>query len=87
MASLRARLVTGVVALAAVGMLLVGAITYVTQRNALVDRVDQQLQASVQQFNHRFGYDGDGGPDFGGPPGGPTRRAVGSVRWQRAGSP
>ena len=39
-ASLRGRLVAGVLVLAAAGMLLVGAVTYATQRSYLLDRVD-----------------------------------------------
>jgi two-component system OmpR family sensor kinase len=59
-ASLRGRLVAGVVALAAVGMLLVGAITYATQRDFLLDRVDAQLVSTVEREQD--------GPRFGGPP-------------------
>jgi two-component system OmpR family sensor kinase len=47
MASLRGRLVAGVLALAAAGMLLVGGITYATQRTALISRVDSQLASAV----------------------------------------
>jgi two-component system OmpR family sensor kinase len=47
MASLRARLTVAMVGLAAIGLLLVGAITYAEQRSFLFDRVDQQLRAAM----------------------------------------
>ncbi|MDA0184000.1 HAMP domain-containing histidine kinase [Solirubrobacter phytolaccae] len=53
-ASLRGRLVAGVLALAAVGMLLVGGITYTTQRSFQLDRVDQQLASAVPALQHEF---------------------------------
>ena len=46
-ASLRGRLVAGVLVLAAAGMLLVGAITYASQRSFLLDRVDSQLTSAM----------------------------------------
>jgi two-component system OmpR family sensor kinase len=93
MASLRARLLVAVLALAAGGLLLVGAITYAEQRSFLFDRVDQQLRAAIQPA-HQFGQPKDGGdPDgdhgygkpppgaFGLPPGSyvQTRYASGEV--------
>jgi two-component system OmpR family sensor kinase len=60
MASLRARLLVAVLALAAGGLLLVGAVTYVEQRSFLFDRVDQQLRAAVMPDDHGGG--GGGGP-------------------------
>jgi two-component system OmpR family sensor kinase len=71
-ASLRGRLVAGVVVLAGVGMLLVGAITYAAQRDFLLDRVDEQLSFTVQheQEGPRRPPRGDGGPPRGG--GAPT---------------
>ena len=42
MASLRARLLAGLLALTAAGMLLAGGITYAEQRNFLYDRADSQ---------------------------------------------
>src|SRR3954469_23159092 len=53
-ASLRGRLVAGVVALAAAGMLLVGALTYATQRSALLDRSDTQLVSASGPLNHKL---------------------------------
>jgi two-component system OmpR family sensor kinase len=46
MRSLRARLIVGLLALAAVGLLLLAGITYAEQRSFLLDRVDQQLRAA-----------------------------------------
>jgi two-component system OmpR family sensor kinase len=48
MRSLRARLVAGLLALSAVGLLVLGAITYAEQRSFLLDRVDQQLQTAIR---------------------------------------
>ncbi|HKG38945.1 MAG TPA: HAMP domain-containing sensor histidine kinase [Conexibacter sp.] len=47
MHSLRARLVAGLLALAALGLLVLAVITYVEQRSFLLDRVDQQLRAAT----------------------------------------
>ena len=47
MQSLRARLVVGLLALAAVGLVLAGAITYAEQRSFLIDRVDQQARGAM----------------------------------------
>jgi two-component system OmpR family sensor kinase len=88
-ASLRGRLVAGVLALAAAGMLLVGGITYATQRSFQVSRVDAQLTAATQPLVSKFGYDSydhdDGpphGPREGGPPhgGGAPADTYGEVR-------
>ncbi|MCW2984872.1 MAG: histidine kinase, partial [Conexibacter sp.] len=46
--SLRTRLVAGLLALAAVGLVLLAGVTYVEQRHFLYDRVDQQAKAAVQ---------------------------------------
>lgn len=48
MRSLRARLVAGLLALAALGLLVLGGITYAEQRSFLLDRADQQLQAATR---------------------------------------
>jgi two-component system OmpR family sensor kinase len=45
--SLRARLMVGLLALAAVGLLIVDAVSYTALRSYLYDRVDQQLQSAV----------------------------------------
>ena len=47
MQSLRARLLLSVLALAAIGMIAVGAATYAEQRSFLQDRADQQAQSAV----------------------------------------
>src|SRR4029077_20633531 len=79
MHSLRARLVAGLLALAALGLLVLAAVTYVEQRSFLIDRVDQQLHAAIRpvsaalDFGLRVPPPGDrdrpGAPGFGG--GGP----------------
>jgi two-component system OmpR family sensor kinase len=64
--SLRARLIMGVVALAAVGLLVAGAATYAETRRSLFDRVDQQADAAlpvVDRALHNAGVGGFGGPD------------------------
>jgi len=48
MASLRARLIAGLLVLAALGLLLLGGITYAEQRSFLLDRVDQQARAATR---------------------------------------
>ena len=45
--SLRARLIIGVVALAAVGLLVAGGVTYAEQRSFLLERADQQADAAL----------------------------------------
>ena len=72
-ASLRGRLVAGVLALAAAGMLLVGGITYATQRSFQLDRVDAQLASAVDGLQHEF-IGRHGGDD-----------AVQGPRWPAAG--
>jgi two-component system, OmpR family, sensor kinase len=94
MASLRARLLVAVLALAAGGLLLVGAVTYVEQRSFLYDQVDQQLRDAIPLVSHDLEQgpspDGDdyrpprgggGGPTFGLPAGtyGQKRDAHGNV--------
>ena len=72
--SLRGRLVAGVLALAAVGLLVLGAITYAEQRSFLYDNVDRQVRASqpvVDMLLEGRGFDPGGhrgGPHGGGPP-------------------
>lgn len=94
MRSLRARLIVGLLVLAAAGLLTLGAITYAEQRSFLLDRVDQQLHAATgpisaaldgrpaaPQGMGRFGPPGSGGPGFGLPPGtyGERRNVAGVV--------
>jgi two-component system OmpR family sensor kinase len=70
MRSLRARLVAAVLAIAAVGLLLLAGITYASQRSFLMDRVDDQAREGV--FAIRGLLDG-GGPGHGRPGRGPDR--------------
>jgi two-component system OmpR family sensor kinase len=74
MASLRSRLLAAVLALAAVGLLLLGGVTYAEQRSFLYDRVDQQLRAGVGFAGHELEdssgaerEEAGGGPPRGGP--------------------
>ncbi len=75
MHSLRARLLASVLVLAAVGLVLLGGITYVGQRSFLLDRLDDQIAAAPPAAAGAFGVgdDGDDGParrprGGGGPP-------------------
>ena len=81
MASLRARLVAGLLALAAAGLLLLGGITYAEQRSFLFDRLDQQVRSAPGAVQHALADQGIGpaadsddrgqgpGPRGGPPPG------------------
>jgi two-component system, OmpR family, sensor kinase len=86
MASLRARLLVGLLAPAAVGLLLLGGVTYAEQRSFLIDRANQQARSAFlpmsRQLDNKLHVggqarrgrpDGDEGPGGGGPPppGGP----------------
>src|SRR3954454_24533303 len=90
--SLRARLLAGLLALAAAGLLLLGGITYAEQRSFLEQRADQQARAAVFPLAHQLAdrnvdpdHDGRGGggppPDVNLPPGtyGEARDATGAV--------
>ena len=79
MASLRSRLLAAVLALAAVGLLLLGAVTYYEQRSFLYDRVDGDVRAAAAQVGPQLERamgrtPGDDADDYGGPPphGGPN---------------
>ena len=52
--SLRARLMLGLLALAAVGLVVVDAVSYAALRDYLLDRTDQQVQTAVQVVGRRF---------------------------------
>jgi two-component system, OmpR family, sensor kinase len=80
MASLRARLLAAVLALAAVGLLLLGGVTYAEQRSFLYDRIDADVRAAAEQVGPQLeramgraigngGQDDQPGP---GPHGGPN---------------
>ena len=62
MASLRARLLAAVLVLSAVGLLLLGAITYAEQRSFLLDRVDQQARSAPPAVAGALGGDDGFGP-------------------------
>jgi two-component system, OmpR family, sensor kinase len=77
--SLRARLMVGLLVLAAVGMVTLAAVTYAEQRSQLYDRVSQQAESALAPISARLDASGanvlggmdnnPGGPrDFGGPP-------------------
>ncbi len=73
--SLRARLLTAVLALTAVGLLLLGGVTYATQRSFQLERIDDQTRAAPPAVLRDLGSapepaDGDGDGDG---PGGPRR--------------
>ncbi|HST38056.1 MAG TPA: hypothetical protein VLK58_01040, partial [Conexibacter sp.] len=81
MRSLRARLVAGLLALAAIGLLALAGITYAEQRSFLLDRVDQQLEEAPMALARALAENGAGvapgpvgggaGPGGGRPGGGP----------------
>jgi len=78
MRSLRSRLVASVLGIAAVGLLLLGGITYAEQRSFLLDRLDRQARSSTTAAVAALANDGFGaipprdGDDRGGHgPGGP----------------
>jgi two-component system OmpR family sensor kinase len=63
MASLRSRLILGLVALAAIGLLALGAITYFEQRSFLMTRVDEQTKAAPAAVERAI-EDQGGAPGF-----------------------
>jgi two-component system OmpR family sensor kinase len=78
MASLRARLLVAVLALTAVGLLLLGGITYVEQRSFELDRIDDQVRTALPAVAGALREQGTvaqpriptgGGPPPGGAPG------------------
>jgi two-component system OmpR family sensor kinase len=76
MRSLRSRLVAGLLALAAVGLIVLAAVTYAEQRSFLLDRVDQQVRSATPQIGHELGDRGIGprqGPGRDGDHGAPPR--------------
>lgn len=62
--SLRGRLVATLLALAAVGLLALAAVTYATQHHYLYERVDDQARTAQRVMGGKL--DGDGRGDFGG---------------------
>jgi two-component system OmpR family sensor kinase len=59
--SLRARLIIGLVSLAAVGLLLAGTVTYVEQRDFLFERVDAQADDAIAVVDQELRIHGVGG--------------------------
>jgi two-component system OmpR family sensor kinase len=69
--SLRARLLAGLLALTAAGMLIAGGVTYAEQRSFLYQRVDEQTRDAPFVLGRALeGGDADDGPGAGGPRGG-----------------
>src|SRR5947207_781240 len=72
--SLRARLLAILVALAALGLALGGAVSYAALRSYLLDKLDQQVVAALPQVDRALDQSQDSGgqqgqhvPDIGGP--------------------
>jgi two-component system OmpR family sensor kinase len=100
--SLRARLLAGLVVLAAIGLVVMGAVTYAEQRSFLYQRVDQQLVAAAPEVSRALDERGvnvpgaepppfagpgpRGGPDGGGPPGAPVMVPPGTYGQRRDGA-
>jgi two-component system OmpR family sensor kinase len=75
MRSLRARLLAALLAVTAVGLLLLGTITYLEQRSFLYEQVDEQARAAAGPVGAALSEEGIG-PSIGGPDGprqGPDR--------------
>ncbi|MCW3041159.1 MAG: integral rane sensor signal transduction histidine kinase, partial [Solirubrobacterales bacterium] len=79
--SLRTRLIAGLLAIAAVGLFVAGAVTYAEQRSFLLERIDRQSDAALNYVDHNLNNTG-GDYDFG-PPGLPPGR----LRPRGAGGP
>jgi two-component system OmpR family sensor kinase len=100
--SLRTRLVAGLLALAAVGLVLLAGVTYYEQRHFLYDRVDQQAKAATSRMpagvaapprGMPFGYqggalppDGRGGARPDGDDHSPAGPAGGTITFQQSAS-
>jgi two-component system OmpR family sensor kinase len=74
--SLRARLVAGLLVLAAVGLVVLAGVTYAEQRSFLLQRIDQQAATAAPILGHAFddqnsALPGGGRPDDGDDRGGP----------------
>ncbi len=74
--SLRARLILGLLVVAAAGLITLAAITYAEQRSTLVARVDQEAENGIAFMSHELDCNGNNvvgsfaNPDCGGPRGG-----------------
>jgi two-component system, OmpR family, sensor kinase len=68
--SLRARLLAGVIGVAALGLVVLAAITYVQQRDFLLERADDQAQEAIQAVARALNEQGVPDPGRPGRPGG-----------------
>ncbi len=74
MASLRARLLVGMVVLVAAGLAVAGLVTYEEQRSFLLDRVDQQVESALMPISFQLRLTGTGASRPGARPGAPGGR-------------
>jgi two-component system OmpR family sensor kinase len=65
--SLRARLVVGLLALAALGLLVAGAVTYAEQKSFLLDRIDRQTHAALPAVSRQLSQNGANVPGYADP--------------------
>ena len=73
--SLRARLLAGLILIAAAGLLLLGGIVYAEQRSFVTDRLDEQVRGAPPALAHQLDEQrGGGAADGGGFGGGAPRR-------------
>src|SRR4051794_23260974 len=68
--SLRTRLIAGLLALTAIGLVALAGITYAEQRSFQLDRVDQQVRSALPPIDRALDQRGYGAPGFRGPDGG-----------------
>jgi two-component system OmpR family sensor kinase len=85
--SLRARLIIGLVSLAAAGQLIVGAVTYAEQSRFLHQRVDAQVDQAFPVVNEELDRKLGIAPQRGGPPGGTIGLGGPGGRGDRGGRP
>jgi two-component system, OmpR family, sensor kinase len=89
MASLRARLIAGLLVVAAAGLVALAAITYAEQRSFLLDRVDQQARNASPAISHALdeaqGVTGSGAGARGGVSGGGAGLGTGGANGARLG--
>ncbi len=87
MSSLRARVLVSVVALAAVGLIALGAVTYAEQRSFLLGRVDQQARAAVNPLSQLLDNEGFRPPAEPGPGAGQAYDGAGGPHGGAGGHP
>lgn len=75
--SLRTRLIAGLLAIAAIGLLVAGGVTYAEQRSFLLERIDRQADAALNAVDRRLEFPAGEEPNIFGPggdrPGRPPR--------------